>query len=132
MTIKTTMTRTIRLAVGTAAVLALMSQAAQAKPLEVFPTHTQAAPSSSTYQGTYRPTSQNVTPSPDRADRIGSSQAYLGQPVKVSVGHTSVPTSSGGFDWVAATLGAGSTLAIVLIAGAGLAARGRRGAPLSV
>lgn len=131
MTIKTTMTRTIRLALGTAAVLALMSQAAQAKPIVVFPT--QAAPASSTaYQGTYRPNYQNVTPSPDRADRIGSSRAYLGQPVKVSVGHTSLPTSSGGFDWLAATIGAGSTLAIVLIAGAGLAARGRRGAPLSV
>jgi hypothetical protein len=130
MTIKTTMTRTIRLALGTAAVLALMSQAAQAKPIVVFPTQ---APSSSTaYQGTYRPTSQSVTPSPDRADRIGSSRAYVGQPVKVSVGHTSVPTSSGGFDWLAATIGAGSTLAIVLIAGAGLAARGRRGVPLSV
>ena len=32
MTTKTTMTRTIRLAIGTAAVLALMSQAAQARP----------------------------------------------------------------------------------------------------
>ena len=48
------------------------------------------------------------------------------------MGAYSLPTSSGGFDWLAATIGAGSTLAIVLIAGAGLAARGRRGAPLSV
>jgi hypothetical protein len=116
MTTKTTLSRTIRLAVGTAAALMLMSQAAQA--------------SSSGYQGTYRPVAGVVSLSPDRADGVGTSHAALGQPVTTA--QTASARSTGtGFDWFAATMGAGSTLVVVLIAGAGLVARGRRHDPLS-
>ena len=133
MTSRTTTTRTIRIAIATAAALMLMSQAAQAKPLVPIGTQVQATPSSSAYQGTYRPAT-NVSPlPPDRTDLIGTSRAFLGQPAQPTVtGKTAVArTTANGFDWTAATVGAGSTLVVVLIAGAGLAARGRRRVPLS-
>ena len=130
---RTTTTRTIRLAIATAAVLALMSQAAQAKPFEPVPTAPQAAPSSGTYQGTYRPATIVAPRPPDRADLIGTSRAELGQSTQLpSVGNTTVVrTTASSFDWFAATMGAGATLVVVLIAGAGIAARGRRHVPLS-
>lgn len=130
MTSRTNTLRTIKLAIATAAVLALMSQAAQAKPLGPIGFQVQATPSSGTYQGTYRPATDVVTTPPDRIDRIGTSRAVLGHPT-VATKTVSVKTTANGFDWVAATVGAGSTLVVVLIAGAGLAARGRRRVPLS-
>lgn len=130
MTTKTTLSRTLRLAVGTAAALVLMSQAAQAKPIIPFPTAQGAAASSSGYQGTYRPAAGVVSLSPDRADGVGTSHAALGQPVTAAQ-TASAPSTDAGFDWFAATMGAGSTLVVVMIAGAGLVARGRRHDPLS-
>lgn len=125
MTTKTTLSRTLRLAAATAAAMVLMTQAAQAKPIgPVTPTAQGAAPSSSS------PSTGVVSLAPDRADGIGTSHAALGQSVaKVQTGSTR--TGGNGFDWFAATLGAGSTLVVVLIAGGGLMARGRRRVPLS-
>ncbi len=133
MTSKTNTLRTIKLAIATAAVLALMSQAAQAKPMGPIGVQVQTTPSSGAYQGTYRPATDVATQPPDRTDLIGTSRAVLGQPTQPTVaGKTvSAKTTANGFDWVAATVGAGSTLVVVLIAGAGLAARGRRRVPLS-
>jgi hypothetical protein len=95
-------------------VLALMSQAAQAKPLVPLSLASQVS------------ATQPVPASPaghvafwrDRAGLTGSQTA-------------TAQASGTGFHWLAATIGAGSTIAIVLIAGAGLAARGRRRVPLS-
>jgi hypothetical protein len=131
MTSRTNTLRTIRLAIATAAALMLMSAAAQARP--IVPIGAQITPSSGAYQGTYRPVTSVVTSPPDRTDRIGTSRAVLGQPAQPTVAGktTTVRTTDSGFDWVAATVGAGSTLVVVLIAGAGLAARGRRRVPLS-
>ena len=133
MTSRTNTLRTIKLAIATAAVLALMSQAAQAKPFEPIGPQAQTAPSSGAYQGTYRPATDVVTTPPDRTDRIGTSRAVLGHHAQPTVATKTVSarTTAHGFDWVAATVGAGSTLVVVLIAGAGLAARGRRRVPLS-
>lgn len=133
MTTRTTTTRTIRIAIATAAALMLMSAAAQAKPLEPIGFQVQTTPSSGSYQGTYRPATSVVTAPPDRADRIGTSRAVLGQPAQLTAAAKTagVGTTGNGFDWVAATVGAGSTLVVVLIAGAGLTARGRRRVPLS-
>jgi len=134
MTSRKNTTRTIRLAIATAAVLALMSQAAQAKPYEPVGLQAQTTQTSgSTYQGTYRPATDVVTLPPDRTDLVGTTRAVLGQPTQLTVTPKTVsaPTSTNGFDWTAATVGAGSTLIVVLIAGAGLAARGRRRVPLS-
>jgi hypothetical protein len=127
MTSRTNTLRTIKLAIATAAVLALMSQAAQARPIGI---QLQTTPSTAAYQGTYRPATDVVTLPPDRTDRIGTSHAVLGHPT-VATKTVSARTTASGFDWVAATVGAGSTLVVVLIAGAGLAARGRRRVPLS-
>jgi hypothetical protein len=133
MTSRTTTTRTIRLAIATAAALVLMSQAAQARPIVPIGGGAQAAPSSTAYPGTYRPATIVAPLPPDRADLIGTSRAQLGQSTQLtSVGNTTaVRTTASGFDWFAATMGAGATLVVVLIAGAGIAARGRRHVPLS-
>jgi hypothetical protein len=131
MTSRTNTLRTIRLAIATAAALMLMSAAAQAKPLEPIGAQVQTTPSTGAYQGTYRPVTDVVTPPPDRTDRIGTSRAVLGYHPTVATKTVSARTTGSGFDWVAATVGAGSTLVVVLIAGAGLAARGRRRVPLS-
>jgi hypothetical protein len=129
MTSRTNTLRTIKLAFATAAVLALMSQAAQAKPIGPIGAQVQPTQSSTPYQGTYRPATDVVTTPPDRTDLIGTTRAVLGQHTvtKTAVAHT----TTNSFDWTAATVGAGSTLIVVLIAGAGLAARGRRRVPLS-
>lgn len=127
----TTMTRTIRLAIGTAAMLALMSQAAQARPLG--------------YTGTYRTSSSVVQLSPDRADHIGAvvpvtptslapdrvDKIGTDQQPTPPVTNVVVRTTNGGFDWIDAAIGAGSVLTLVLIGSAALVARGRRREPLS-
>jgi hypothetical protein len=130
MTSRTNTTRTIRLAIATAAALMLMSAAAQARPVGAVGLQVQTPPSPSAYQGTYRPTTNVVTTPPDRTDRIGTTHAVLGHPT-VTTKTVAARTTANGFDWAAATVGAGSTLIVVLIAGAGLAARGRRRVPLS-
>jgi len=128
----TSMTRTIRLAIGTAAMLALMSSAAQARPLTF--TSSTAAPSSAVVQlspdrADHIGAAPAVTPTrlaPDRVDKIGTDQ----QPTP-PVTRVIVRTTNGGFDWISAAIGAGSALALVLIASAALVARGRRREPLS-
>lgn len=127
----TSMTRTIRLAIGTAALLALMSSAAQARPL--------------TLTSSSAPTTPVVQLSPDRADHIGAVASVTPTPLapdrvdKIGTDQQPTPpvtrvivrTTDGGFDWVDAAIGAGSALALVLVASAALVARGRRREPLS-
>ena len=127
----TSMTRTIRLAIGTAALLALMSSAAQARPLTLT---TSSAPTTPVVQlspdrADHIGAVASVTPTPlapDRVDKIGTDQ----QPTP-PVTRVIVRTTDGGFDWVDAAIGAGSALALVLVASAALVARGRRREPLS-
>ena len=109
------MTWTLRLAVSTAAMLALMSTVAQAKP--------------TAYVGTYRPTpavASAPTAVPDRVDKIGTDQQ---RPVPVTT--FVVRTTDSGFDWIDAVIGAGSAVAIMLIGAAALSAHGRRRVALS-
>jgi hypothetical protein len=114
MTTKKTMTRTIRLAIAAAAILALTAQAAQAKPLEPIA----AAPHVSAAQ-------------PAPASPAGHVAFWRDRDARIAAQTATAQTSGTGFDWVAATVGAGATLVVVLIAGAGIAARGRRRVPLS-
>ncbi len=124
-----TMSWTLRLAVGTAAMLALMSAVAQADP--------------SAYVGTYRP-SPVVTLAPDRADHIGIATpvAPTVVPDRVDkIGTDQQPTppvttfvvhsTDGGFDWLDAVIGAGAAVALMLIGAAALSAHGRRRVALS-
>ena len=127
----TSMTRTIRLAIGTAAMLALMSSAAQARPL--------------TFTSSSAPSTPVVQLSPDRADHIGAVASVTPTPLapdrvdKIGTDQQPTPpvtrvivrTTDGGFDWIDAAIGAGSALALVLVASAALVARGRRREPLS-
>ncbi len=130
-----TTTWTLRLAVGTAAMLALMSSAAQAKP--------------TAYAGTYRPSAvvlhaPAVTLAPDRADRIGVATPIAPTVIpdrvdKIGTDQGPTPpvtavvvrTTDGGFDWIDAVIGAASATALMLIGAAALAAHGRRRVPLS-
>jgi hypothetical protein len=136
----TTFTRTFRLAFATGAALALMATAAQAKPLALSGGPAHASTSSVVRMGTYTPVAP-INPSvPDRVDRIGGAtqitqsqlppdrvdQLGTAQGPTLSTPTVIATTSGSGFDWVAAAIGAGSSLAFVLIAAAGLAARGRR------
>jgi hypothetical protein len=138
---------TTRIAIATAALLAVMAPAAQAKPLG--DTQITSSAASGSYVGTYRPTAPTAppvklvsdradrigvatpdTPSlavPDRVDKIGTD---LARPVvtPVFVTHT---TTAAGFDWLDAGIGAATALALALIATAGMAARGRRHMPLA-
>ena len=144
-----TLTRTVRLVVGVAAMLAITAQVAQARPYvasgssgtTVFPgTITASAratdlimPSQPPITASARatdlimrpqtstPVAVGVTPVPDRVDRIGTD--LVRTPVlPTGVVHASDP----GFDWNAAMAGAGSVLASMLLAGVAVTARGRR------
>jgi hypothetical protein len=134
MTTKTTMTRTIRLAIGTAAVLALMSQAAQARPL-IQPGG--SAPESGgtlVQKGTYMPVSpaNNVAAAHAINTPRGAADTalnQLGQPTPPQT--VTVQASADGFNWVAAAIGAGSVLIVVLIGAAALTVHGRRRVALS-
>jgi hypothetical protein len=128
------MTRTIRVAVGTAAVLALMSQAAEARPINPR-SPAQLHASTLVQKGTYMPVSpaNNVVVAHAVDTPRGAAQSALGQleqqtPPTQTV---SVKASAGGFDWSAAAIGACSMLAIMLIGAAALTAYGRRRVPLS-
>ena len=96
----------------------------------------------------YRPSAPStvVTLSPDRADRIGVAPSITTSAVAVpdrvdKIGTDQQPTppvttfvarsTSKGFDWVSAGIGAGSTLTLMLIASAAVLARGRRRVTLS-
>jgi hypothetical protein len=140
----TALTRTIRLAVFAAAVLAIMAPVAQAHPS-----------GTGGYAGTYRPSNGEAPltqdllsrrgpvqqaeqrlgswqtqiatqqPPPDRVDRIGTTEF---SPFKTPV---VVATGSEGFDWASAVAGALAAVAIVLIGAAAISARGRRRVVLS-
>jgi hypothetical protein len=122
MTTKTTMTRTIRLAIGTAAALVLMSQAAQARPTGLN-------------QRTGRPITANVrtsAPIPaSPANNVAAAHAALAaEHAADDVPIVPAAKSASGFDWNAAAVGAGAVLGVALIGAAALAARGRRRVPL--
>jgi hypothetical protein len=134
-----TLTRTVRLAVGVAAVLAITAQVAQARPY-TSPTTQSAGSGSAASQGTHRP----ITASARAADLIMRSQP----PTPVAAGGTAsaratdllmhsqtstpvlptvvVQASDPGFDWIAAMAGAGAVLATMLLAAVAVTARGRR------
>ena len=114
MTTKKTMTRTIRLAIAAAAMLALTSQTAQAKPIMPFSSTPQVS------------ATQPVPASP-----AGHVAFWRDRDARIAAQTATAQTSGTGFDWFAATMGAGATLVVVLIAGAGIAAHGRRRVPLS-
>jgi hypothetical protein len=134
MTTTTTIARTIRLAIGTAAVLALMSQAAQARPIIAPHNGVPVHESSSTLvrKGTYMP----VSPANNVAlVRVGNPRAasqfpfhQLQQATPPTAGTTGA--SAGGFDWAAASIGAGLLVALVFIGAAALTG-GRRHVPRS-
>jgi hypothetical protein len=135
--------RTLRLTAATAVALVLMTGAAQARPM-MGNGPAEKAQTSQAYAGSYRPVSPannvalahgaNVTLSPDRLDKVGTTDqrgllATVGG--ETAIVH-SASTADSGFDWTAAGIGAGTALAIVLIVGAaGMTVRGRRGVALS-
>jgi hypothetical protein len=134
MTTTTTSTRTIRLAIGTAAVLALMSQAAQARPIIAPHKGVSVHESSSTLvrKGTYVPVrpANNVAPvqvgDPRAASQFPFHQLQQATPrAAVTAG-----SSAGSFDWAAASIGATVLVALVLVGAAALAG-GRRHVPRS-
>jgi hypothetical protein len=128
------MSRTIRLAIGTAAVLALMSQAAQARPIPQQGGSAQESPSTLVQTGTYMPVSPannvaaahaNDTPTIPVPPARGQ-VTQLTPPTQTVSGKTSV-------DWFAVAIGAGFVLALalVVIGAAALTKHGRRRVPLS-
>jgi hypothetical protein len=124
MTTKKTMTRTIRLAIGTTAALVVMTQAAQARP-----------------SGINQRTGLPIVASIHHPHRLGTIVQIPVSPANnVAAAHAGdtnprpfVPTatSTGSFDWYAAAIGAGTVLAVALIGAAVLTARERRRVPLS-
>jgi hypothetical protein len=129
MTNMTTMTRTIRLAIGTAVVLALMSQAAQARPsgLPAPTEQTHITASSSILKDKLQlPPAVIKSSAASPASHVALARGEM--PLTQTV---TAKTSAGGFDWVAAGIGAGSVLAVVLIGAAALTKYGRRRVPLS-
>ena len=139
------MTRTIRLAVATAAVLALTASAAQARPNGV--NQRTGLPNGVGVQTSVsQPTTAAVSLAPDRVDRIGAvthvTSSQLPPDRVDQIGTTRQPTpptptviaqtTSSSFDWLAAAIGAASVIAVTLLGAAALAARGRLRAALSV
>jgi hypothetical protein len=145
MTTRTTMTRTIRLAIGTAAVLALMSQAAQARPSggPGATQRTHIAASSILKNKLQLPATVIKTSVVSPANNVAAAHANDNPTVPVppargQVAQQATPTQTGtaktsatGFDWFAAAVGAASVLALVLIGAAALTKHGRRRVPLS-
>ena len=120
-----TFTRISRFILVSTAALAIAAPAASAKPFVVAP----GGPSV-TYQGTYRPATDNVQLGPDRSDRIGTiGQASGIHALPVA---TKVTVTSNSFDWTAAAIGAGSVTAALLIGAGALGLRGRRRMALGV
>jgi hypothetical protein len=127
------MTRTIRLAVGATAALVLMTQAAQARPINPQSPAPERA-SVLVQKGTYMPVSPatNVAAAHAVETPTGAAQSALGRLEQVTPPTQAVAvTSAAGFDWFAAAIGAGSVLAVLLIAAAAMTAHGRRRDPLS-
>jgi ABC-type sugar transport system substrate-binding protein len=119
---KKRMTRTIRVAIATAAVLALMSQAAQAQPITWRGGMAHTSPTITLVRkGTYMP----VSP----ANNVAAAHSNHNPTVltETVTGKTSV-------DWSAAAIGAGLAFSFVLIvigAAALIIQHGRRRYPLS-
>jgi hypothetical protein len=136
MTTKTSITRSIRLAIGTAAVLALMSQAAQAKPIMTFQQGVPVHESASTLvrKGTYMP----VRPANDvagaRATDLDNPRSATQFPFHQlqsnsrAAGNAGSSTSS--INWAAVSVGLGILVAFGLICAAAMTG-GRRGVPRS-
>ena len=132
-----TMTRTIRFAAATAAVLALTASAAQARPTGV--NQRTGLPVSVGVQTSVAQPTARVSLAPDRVDRIGgvtqvtSSQLPpdrvdrigTAQQPTLSTPTVIVKTTADSFDWLAAAIGAVSVIAVMLLGGAALAARRR-------
>lgn len=119
MTTKTTMTRTIRLAIGTAAVMALMSQAAQARPISQQGGSASESPTRLAQKGTYMPV---LPASPDAKVVRALGHASLNVPVGPARGQvtqltppTQTVTGKTSVDWFAAAIGTGVAFALVLI-----------------
>jgi hypothetical protein len=127
MTTRTTMTRTIRLAIGAAAVLALIPPAAQARPAliggagpVVQKAQHVATPASPAGNVALAHQNGTLTVPMGRGGELSATR-------QVSIGKV----DSGGFAWGAAAIGAGSVLAIGAIGAVGLATLRRRNVPLS-
>jgi hypothetical protein len=124
------LTRTIRLAVAAAAILTVTAQVAQARPYTPPKTHsasTDRAPITASVRATdliMRP-SVPVTASARATDLI-MRPAGTGLVQKPVVPTLVAQAGDQGFDWAAAAIGAGSVLAIMMIATATITARGRR------
>ena len=135
MTTKTTMTRTIRVAIATAAVLALMSQAAEARPsglpAPTQSTHGTASPSILKNKLSLQGTSMALLPaSADAKVARAVARRQVAQPTPP----VQTATATTGVDWFAAAVGAGFAFSAVLIVigAAGLVVKhGRRRDPLS-
>jgi hypothetical protein len=135
-TIKTTTNRTIRLTIGTAAVLALMSQAAQAQPITWRGGMAHTAPTITLVRkGTYMP----ILPASFDAKvaRALGGTALTIPPARGQVTQLTPPTQTvtgkTRVHWSAAAIGAGFAFALVLvvIGAATLIQHGRRRDPLS-
>jgi hypothetical protein len=133
MTTNTTMTRTIRVAIATAAVLALISQAAEARPsglpAPTRSTHGTASPSILKNKLSLQGTSTTLLPaSADAKVARALARGQVAQPTPPA------QTATTGVDWFAAAVGAGFAFSAVLIVigAAGLVIKhGRRRDPLS-
>jgi hypothetical protein len=136
MTTTTTITRTIRLAIGTAAVLALMSQAAQAKPIVEYPQGlpVHESPSTLVRKGTYMPVSPaNNVAAAHATDlnnpRVGSQFPFHQlQPNSRAAVNAGSGTSS--INWAGVSIGLGILVAFGLICAAAMTG-GRRRIPRS-
>lgn len=137
MTTRTTMTRTIRLAIGTTAALVLMTQAAQARPNGL----NQRTGLPIVASASIPASPANNVAAAHAGDNVGAAHAADNVPIVPARAQfwaetpptQTVPaaTDTGGFDWNAAAIGAGVVLAVALFGTAALAARGRRRVPLS-
>ena len=123
MTIRTTMRRTIRLAIGAAAVLALIPPAAQARPALM------GGGAPVPQQGRHAPILTSPAGHVWLAHENGSVTVAKGLPAtRQALIHKA---DSGDFAWGAAAIGAGSALAAGVLGAAAVATVRRRRVPLS-
>jgi hypothetical protein len=128
-----TLTRTVRIALAAAAVLTVTAQVAQARPYTPPKTHSASADRAShgAITASVRATdlimrpAVPVTASARATDLImrPTGTGLVQKPVMPTV---VVRAGDQAFDWAAAAIGAGSVLALMMIATATITARGRR------
>lgn len=118
-----TLTRTVRIALAAAAVLTVTAQVAQARPYTPPKTPVAITASVRATDLIMRP-AVPVTASARATDLImrPTGTGLVQKPVMPTV----VRAGDQGFDWAAAAIGAGSVLALMMIATATITARGRR------